>query len=162
MLQFAQHEIEEAINDILKHADRIDIARITGIYKGVVEGMFNPNDERKSAIYIALQIICALDEIDETRGDALFQKIIEFRELSKIRRPANVKSLKTETGKLNCEFAEFIAAHLEGKPFDKQFAEFMQIEAQLAVVKKGLLDEYNALKNKPRELSLKIVSNGNK
>lgn len=161
MLQFDQHEIESAASDILIHTDRTEIARITGIYRGVVTSMFDPNDERKSAVYVALQIICALDEIDPERGQALFQKITEFRELSKKRRPAELKSVATETGKLNKEVADFVCAKLEGKPHTVQITELLEAQAQLETVKQNLFDEYNALKETPRETSLRVAGRGN-
>jgi hypothetical protein len=161
MLMFTQKEVEIAFDDILKHADRAAISRITGIYNGVVDSMFNPNDERKSALFIALQILCAEDEIDETRGEALFQKIIEFRELSKKRKPSNAHSLAAATSLLNGEFKEFICARLEDLPLEKQFTELVDIEAQLAVTKQALIDEYNKQKETPRETSLKVAGRGN-
>lgn len=145
-LQFTQFEIESELKDVLKFGDVREISLISGIGESYLKSQFNPDDERKSAAYCFLQIQCALDEINPERGEELFQKIVNFRELSK-KRIVILKCLNAETGKLNKEVAEFVGAKLEGKPYQIQFKELLDIEKQIFEVKEALINEYNNLKN---------------
>lgn len=157
MLQFTQKEIESELKDILKHGDVRRISLKTGIGETYLDGQFNPNDERKSPAFLFLQIQCALDEIDPERGDEFWESVGRFREMSKNRCPIDSLCASAETGKLNKEVAEYISARIEGKPFDKQFSELLDIEAQIAKTKKAMLDEYNRTKNNPSAPSLKLA-----
>ena len=149
-LQFTQQEVESELKDVLKFGDVREMSLISGIGESYLKSQFNPDDERKSAAYCFLQIQCALDEINAERGEEFFQKIVNFRELSK-KRKAILKDLNLETGKLNREVAEFVAAKLEGKPYPVQLKELLDIEKQILEVKSALIGEYNELKETPRE-----------
>ena len=61
-------------------------------------------------------------------------------------------------GKLNKEVAEFVGAMLEGKPYQIQLTELLDIERQILEVKAALIDDYNESKAAPREVvSLKVA-----
>ncbi len=130
MLQYTQNEVEKELSDYLRHSDRREISRITGIYESVVKGMMNPDDERKSAAFVYLQIQCALDEIDSERGEQFFRTVAKFRELSKQRNPQS-NCLAHDTGKLSKEVSDCVFAHLQGKPFTEQLTEAIEAKMQI-------------------------------
>lgn len=84
---FTQNEVERGLNDFLTDANKREIARVTGMYEQVVYGMFNPENERKSASFVFLQIQTALDGIDAGLGEKHWQMVSYFREMSKRRKP---------------------------------------------------------------------------
>lgn len=142
-LEFQQKKIEKEISDCLEYGDITKISNLSGIGYSYVDQMLNPNDPRKSFFVGMLELQCAIDEISPTKGEAVWQIIARHRELSKKNHSPADLCLNTETGKLNRETAEFITAKLTGKNAHDQFAELLDIEAQLAVVKKQLIAEFN-------------------
>lgn len=149
MLDFTQKQIELDIAEVLENGDITKISQISGIGYSYVDQQLNPNDDRKSVFYGALQIICALDEFAPERGEKVFQIFARFRELSK-KRQTGLKDLNLETSKLNREVAEFVGAKLEGKPYQIQLKELLDIEKQILEVKAALIEEFNILKETPR------------
>lgn len=130
-LQFTQYEVERELADIIRRGDAKEIARITHIYDTIVYGMLNADDERKSYAFGFLQIQCALDEIDEQRGEAFFQAIVKFRELSKRRQKELAGNIAHDTGKLSKEVSDCVFSHLQGKPFSEQLTEAIEAKAQI-------------------------------
>lgn len=160
-LKFTQKEIELEIAQILADGDITAISNISGIGYSYVDQQLNPNDSRRSCIYDALRVVCALDERSPERGEKVWKAISRRRELSK---PAAAVSgasganLNHESGELNREIAEYVSARISGKPFNEQISEFLDIERQLIRVKQALINEYNRLKSEnPRMPDLKIV-----
>jgi hypothetical protein len=149
-LQFTQEEVETELADQLKHGRRADVARKSGLGESYIKRQFNPDDETPSCAFKLLQIACALDDIDEPEGEAFWQSLCRFRELSKKRKSSSC--LNHETGKLNKEVAEFVSAKIENKPFNVQLKELLEAQTQLEIVKQELIGAYNELHSKPREV----------
>jgi|GraSoiStandDraft_4_1057263.scaffolds.fasta_scaffold08499_11 hypothetical protein len=130
-IQFTQEEVEKAIADALKHGDRVDVARITGLSESYIKRQFNPDDhESVSCAFRVLQIACALDEIDGPRGEAFWRTLASFREMSKILRDKPV-DLDVETGALGKEVAEFVHARISKKPIREQVRELLDVREQI-------------------------------
>jgi hypothetical protein len=139
MLEFTQNEVEKDLSDYYRHSDRREISKITGIYESVVKGMINPDGERKSAAFTFLQMQCALDEIDSERGDQHLQKVLQFRELSKKRKPGAL-CLETQAGNVATEFAQFTVAVFADKPLETQLSEIDDVIREAERFKQGLID----------------------
>lgn len=144
-LKFTQKEVELAISNILEDGDITKIHQITGIGYSYVDQQLNPNDSRRSCLYDALRIICAIDEIDPVRGEKVFRDLTKKRELSKPAGTQITSDLNEATADLNKEIGEYVATRLTGKSFPEQMKEFLDIEAQMTRVKQALIDEYNRL-----------------
>lgn len=145
MLQFTQNEIEREVAAILRHGDIARISQVSGIGYSYVDQMLNPNDERKSYLVGALEILCALDEIDPVRGNKLFQKLASFRELSKSERSDDGSCINASTSKLHKEVADVVGAHLEGKCYYDQLNEALEardaIEKQISIILQKINEE---------------------
>ena len=116
-----------------------------------IKRQFNPNDEQASCAFRTLQIVAALDDIDEETGNKFWQSLTEKRELSKKRKTCQTICLAAETGKLNSEIADFVRVKLENKPYQIQFKELLEAETQLEKVKKSLMSEYSRLKESEKK-----------
>lgn len=79
----SQSEFEAEVRDVVKHGDIRQIAELTGIGYSHLAQQFNHDDERISWLFRALQVITALDAIDESRGDALWNVISKYRHAAK-------------------------------------------------------------------------------
>lgn len=79
----SQAEFESEVRDVVKHGDIRQIAELTGIGYSHLAQQFNHDDERISWLFRALQVITALDAIDEARGDELWNVISKYRHKAK-------------------------------------------------------------------------------
>ncbi len=130
MLQFTQNEVERGLNDFLTDANKREIAKLTGLYEQVIYGMFNPDNERKSASFTFLQIQTALDEINPELGEKHWKMVCHFREMSKKRRQTG------ELTPLNC--------------FSQQISTFGNFGAELTrALHDGKLDKKEILTLQP-------------
>lgn len=142
-LNHTQKEIELEISKILIRKDITDISNLSGIGYSYIDQQLNPNDERKSYIYGALQIICALDEISPERGEELWQLIRKIRESSK---PLNTNEnlcVNTELAKSEKEFSDVWKAKLNDKSLYEQLTEAVENEAQAIRLKEAILTAIN-------------------
>lgn len=155
-LCFSQKEIEQKVAEILKHGDIKDISNISGIGYSYIDQMLNPNDERKSYIVGALEIICALDEIDELRGEKLFLLITKIRKLSK-KRKTSQECLTSSTADLNKEIGDVVNAHLEGKCYYDQLAEVIEAKAALDRQERNIISKINEEKETPNAKRLRLA-----
>lgn len=141
-LKFTQKEVEIEIANCLESGDIKAISNISGIGYSYIDQQLNPNDERKSAIYQALLIVCALDEEDAKRGEKLWQKIVYFRECSKPEN-ANDDCLDFCAAALAKESTEAVAARLTGKNLVEQLKEVLDAETAIAKLKAGIISQIN-------------------
>jgi hypothetical protein len=144
-LIFNQKEVELNVADILATGDITKISNLTGIGYSYIDQQLNPNDERRSAIYCALLIQCAMDEISPERGEQLWQLITKLRESSK---PVDFSpmSASREAGKFAKESGEALQARLDQRPLYEQLEEAMEAEAQAKKLKMAIISEINAEK----------------
>ena len=157
MLNFTQEEVERELSDKLPHGRRTDIARASGIAESTIKRQFNADDhEATSCAFRLLQIQCAYDSIDPQEAEEFWQTLVKFRELSKPPQNSPIACLNAETGKLNKEIGEFIAAKLENKPFVIQMKELLDAERQLEKTKQTLIAEKNRLNETPRNTSINV------
>lgn len=157
-LQFTKEEVERDYADHLIQGDRKAIAENSGLGYEHVRRLLNPNDRLPSSFLVTLKIQCAFDDRDPERAEKAWQDFCQKRELSK-KRPAGNLCLNLATAKLNTEVAEYVAAKMSGKPLDIQIREFLDVERELRVLKKALLDEYKRLKlQSPEMASVAILS----
>jgi hypothetical protein len=145
MLQFTQEEVEKEIADILVHNDRAEVSRITGIHISTIKQQLNPDDERKSFTYSFLQVLCALDQISPERGEQLWLKVQQFREMS---RPASLRPLcvESEAVRNTVESTDVTLATMKGLPLYEQLAEVLEQIAQAKRHKQAIMDQINAEK----------------
>lgn len=147
-LQFTQKEVEEEIADILIHSDRRNISIKSGLGESLVKRQLNPNDYLvPSSIYVALQIVCALDEISPERGEAVWQKMEQLRKLSKPQTVTAKRCVNTELIKADDEFSDIWKTRLNGKGLYQQHTEICETISQLQILAKAVLDEINAEKD---------------
>jgi hypothetical protein len=130
-IQFTQEEVEKAMSEVLRHGDRTDVARITGLAESTIKRQFNPDDhEAVSCAFRILQIACALDEIDEVAGEKFWRTLCGFREMSNILRDRPI-DLDKESGVLGKEVSEFVHARLAKKPIREQIRELLDVKMQV-------------------------------
>lgn len=79
----SQAEFEAQVRDVVKHGDIRAIADLTGIGYSHLAQQFNHDDERISWLFRALQVITALDAIDDARGQQLWDLFANYRHLAK-------------------------------------------------------------------------------
>lgn len=79
----SQAEFEAEVRDVVKHGDIRAIADLTGIGYSHLAQQFNHDDERISWLFRALQVVTALDAIDEARGEQLWEVFARYRHLAK-------------------------------------------------------------------------------
>lgn len=79
----SQADFEAEVRDVVKHGDIRAIADLTGIGYSHLSQQFNHDDERVSWLFRALQVITALDAIDEQRGQHLWDLFAHYRHLAK-------------------------------------------------------------------------------
>ncbi len=141
-LEFTQEEVERELADRLPHGTRREIAKVSGLGESYIKRQYNPDDETASCAFRLLQVVCAFDEIDANGGEAFWQTIVKFRELSQRHVPeSQAISLNTETGKLGKEIADFFSSRITDEPHDVQMRELLEAEAQLRKVKSQLIRE---------------------
>lgn len=141
-LEFTQEEVERELSDKMPHGTRREIARVSGLGESYIKRQYNPDDETASCAFRILQVACAFDEIDRDGGEAFWQTLVKFRELSQKRELSGpMGSLNAETGKLGKEIADFFAAKITDEPYDIQMRELLEAEAQLRRVKSQLIRE---------------------
>jgi len=141
-LEFTQEEIEKELSDKLPHGKRREVAKVSGLGESYLKRQFNPDDETASSAFRTLQVVCALDEIDANLGEAFWQSLAKFRELSQKRKSTeNVHCLNAETGKLGKEISDFVSAKLTEQSYEIQMTELLEAEEQLRIVKNRLIQE---------------------
>lgn len=155
-LQFTQKEIEQIVAEILEHGDITKISNITGIGYSYVDQQLNPNDERKSYIVGALEILCALDEVDPERGETLFQKFTAFRDCSKKHDPA-LQCLTESTVSVNREAADVVNSNLSGLSLYEQLSETIESESAIKQHKENLLAAINKEKESLNGSRLRVA-----
>ena len=148
MLNFTQKEIELEIAAVLESGDITDISNITKIGYSYVNQQLNPNDERKSYIVGALEIVCALDEISPIRGEKLWQKIQNFREASK-NSGCDEFCLDAGAAAVATESTDVASARLTGKTLLEQLAECVEAESAIVRQKEAIIAEINKQKEMP-------------
>lgn len=141
-LEFNQKTIELEISAVLESGDITQISRVSGIGYSYIDQQFNPNDERKSAIFCALKIICALDEISAERGEMLWNLVAGFRERSKPKKAAG-GCLHSCAASVSKESSEAVSAPLLGKPLLEQLKETLDAETAIKKQKQAILDAIN-------------------
>ena len=154
-LEYTQKEVELELRDQLKHGDIRRVSLLSGIGESYLEAQFNPNDERKSAAFVFLQIQCALDEISAERGERFWQTIVRFRETSK-KRKKSALSVARELAEFHRESADVTGARLCEQSLDSQLREILEAERQLALLKEAVLQEIEAEKASKTENTDKL------
>lgn len=146
MIRFTQNEIEHPLSDAVPRGIRKEVARITGLYESVVYGYFNADDERKSPAFCLLLIQAALDHAAPEVGEAHWQHIVRFRELSK---PVESQSLcvKAELSGSLKEDNDLITAHVNGKSLYDQLKECDESLNQKRRLRSAILEAINTEKN---------------
>jgi hypothetical protein len=140
--QINQKEIELEISKHLDYGDLINIAHVSGIEYSYLKSQLNSNDPRMSHIVSALKQICALRQINEEKGQRVWKIIC--REWEKAAPTLELSlCVKHETGQLSKEVSEFVAAKLDGLPYNKQLSELIDIEKQLKRTKHALINEFH-------------------
>lgn len=148
-LEFTQEEVERELADRLPHGMRREIAKVSGLGESYIKRQYNPDDETASCAFRLLQVVCAFDEIDVDGGEAFWQTLVRFRELSQPHVfESKMVSLNVETGKLGKEIADFFSAKITDQPYDTQMRELLEAEAQLRKVKSQLIRERFEAKTK--------------
>lgn len=148
-LEFTQEEVERELADRLPHGMRREIAKVSGLGESYIKRQYNPDDETASCAFRLLQVACAFDEIDVDGGEAFWQTLVRFRELSQPHVfESKMVSLNVETGKLGKEIADFFSAKITDQPYDTQMRELLEAEAQLRKVKSQLIRERFEAKTK--------------
>jgi len=145
-LTTTQRQFELEIAQVLEYGDIQAISNISGIGYKYLDSQLSPNDERKSYLFGALQIICALDQVSPDRGEKVWQILAKIRELNKPAHKANL-SVNDEIAKTNKEFSDIWQARLDGKSLYEQLGEIIEHEAQTAKLKMAVIDEINAEKD---------------
>jgi len=83
LMDYTQEQIEKKLSDVVPHGMREEIAKGTGIYPKIVDGYFNPQDERKSPHFTVLHIQSVLDNRSPDVGEAVWQTLCALREAGK-------------------------------------------------------------------------------
>lgn len=157
-LQYTQKKIEQKIAENLEHGDITKIANITGIGYSYVDQQLNPNDERKSYIVGALELICALDEIDKVRGERLWQQMITIRDSSK-KQDSKDNCLKISLQNFHKETNDVISASLKNndlnklsiKDLNKLLIESVEAESSAKIYKETIISAINIKKSAFRD-----------
>lgn len=108
MNNFTQIEIEQKLSEIVPYGYREEVARITGIYPKIVAAYFSPDNERKSPAFCFLLIQAALDEIDAEVGEAHWQAVARFREMSRPQKSEHLSIADEYTHVIESEAAEMV------------------------------------------------------
>ena len=142
LLPFSQYEFENRQRDVLKHGDEEKLAELIGKYPTYISSMCNPNDERVSWTYHALQFLSALHQISPSREDELWRMICTSRTLFK-QEIGNTLSVDVEMEKTSKEFFELLQAKLSNQPYQAQLKELVDFEEQIKSHKKALMEKVN-------------------
>lgn len=114
MLKYSQKEVELEVSRVLESGDITHISQIAGIGYSYVDQQLNPNDERKSYLFGALQILCALDDISDERGEAVWKILTRCRELSKKPKAQNKSKRAELMHKVIEELGDVVSVNMNG------------------------------------------------
>ena len=130
MISITQKEFELGVSKELVSGDIAKISQISGIGYSYIDQQLNPNDERRSYLFGALQIICAIDEISTARGAAVMQLLIDARNAS-LPGHLNTNTVNEEAARVSGNCSAVLSSILAGKPETEQVLEAYRLRDQL-------------------------------
>lgn len=139
-----RESFEREIAHLFVNGDLSDIARLLHKDQSLVSKAFNPyTDEKHNPVYQFVLYIWAMDAIRE--GLACEVLNIVLREREKWQRITGPNECPARlTGNIVKEFGEFMEAELDGKPFEKQIDELMDVINAAIEKKSALIEKRNA------------------
>jgi len=137
--------IEREVAELFRNGDLTDIARFLQKDFSSISREFNPaEDTRNNRVFQIIIGLWAFDNIREELGDDILAIIVREREkwlpsFSKLQiSPARL------TGRVGKEFCEAVEAEIAALPFEKQIAEWSDVERAAREKKQAVIDERNA------------------
>ena len=137
-----REQLEREIHDLLD-GDMSEIARLLQIDQSTISRAFNPyNTERNNPIYQFILYLWAFDILRMGLGDEVLT--IVCRERAKWLPTKKIATCPSRlTGNVGQQFVEAMESEMEGKSFDVQIKEWMDVEKAAGEKKQSIIDARN-------------------
>lgn len=129
-------------------SDDGDITSIAGFVQrdaSIVSKMFNPfSTEKWNPIYLFVLFLWAFDCLREGLADAILKIVVRERDKWTLQRTRILTNPADTTSNIGIQFSEFLKCELEGKSFDEQIKECVDIVEAAEAKKTELIERRNA------------------
>ncbi len=157
-----KQEIEIEVAGLFHNGDIGTVARYVQRDKGIVSKQLSAHcEDKNNVIYYFLLFLWAFDCIRRDLGDAVLGIIVRERDKWLAECPRIARSSAKLTADIGRQFTEFLEAELDGKDYDRQIKECVDIATAVNAKKADLIQKRNAkhFGEDPR-LFAKAASNG--